>query len=33
MSAITPNPEYWARPPLEVAREALEATRKLLAAA
>ena len=27
-----PNPELWARPPLEVAREAAQATRKLLAA-
>lgn len=26
-----PNPEYWSRPPEEVAREAVEATRKLLA--
>jgi sugar phosphate isomerase/epimerase len=25
-----PNPEYWARPPEDVAREALEATRRLL---
>jgi 2-keto-myo-inositol isomerase len=27
----SPNPEYWARPPEEVAREAVQATRKLLA--
>ncbi len=26
-----PNPDYWSRPPEEVAREAVEATRKLLA--
>jgi 2-keto-myo-inositol isomerase len=26
-----PNPEHWSRPPVEVAREAVEATRKLLA--
>jgi 2-keto-myo-inositol isomerase len=32
LSYEAPNPEYWARPPQEVAREALEATRKLLAA-
>jgi 2-keto-myo-inositol isomerase len=33
LSYEAPNPEYWARAPQEVAREALEATRKLLAAA
>lgn len=33
LSYEAPNPEYWARPPQDVAREALEATRKLLAAA
>jgi sugar phosphate isomerase/epimerase len=26
-----PNPEYWSRPPIEVAREAAAATRKMLA--
>lgn len=31
LSYEAPNPEQWARPPVEVAREALEATRKLLA--
>jgi sugar phosphate isomerase/epimerase len=31
LSYEAPNPEYWARPPLEVAREAVEATRALLA--
>jgi 2-keto-myo-inositol isomerase len=30
LSYEAPNPEYWARPPQEVAREALEATRALL---
>lgn len=32
LSYEAPNPEYWARPPLEVAREAAAATRRLLAA-
>jgi sugar phosphate isomerase/epimerase len=32
LSYEAPNPEYWSRPPEEVAREALEATRKLLVA-
>lgn len=31
LSYEAPNPEYWARPPEDVAREAVEATRKLLA--
>ena len=31
LSYEAPNPEYWARPPEEVAREAAVATRKLLA--
>lgn len=31
LSYEAPNPDYWARPPLEVAREAVEATRRLLA--
>jgi sugar phosphate isomerase/epimerase len=31
LSYEAPNPDYWSRPPEEVAREALEATRKLLA--
>jgi 2-keto-myo-inositol isomerase len=31
LSYEAPNPEQWARPPEEVAREAVEATRKLLA--
>lgn len=31
LSYEAPNPEQWARPPVEVAREALEATRRLLA--
>lgn len=31
LSYEAPNPEYWARPPEEVAREAAESTRKLLA--
>lgn len=30
VSYEAPNPEYWARPPMDVAREAVEATRKLL---
>ena len=30
MSYEAPNPEAWARDPVAVAREALEATRKLL---
>lgn len=30
LSYEAPNPEAWARPPVEVAREALEATRSLL---
>ncbi|MGH8641693.1 MAG: sugar phosphate isomerase/epimerase family protein [Burkholderiales bacterium] len=30
LSYEAPNPEYWARPPQEVAREAVEATRQLL---
>lgn len=30
LSYEAPNPEYWARPPAEVAREAAEATRRLL---
>jgi sugar phosphate isomerase/epimerase len=30
LSYEAPNPEYWSRPPVEVAREAAEATRKLL---
>ncbi len=33
ISLEAPNPETWARPPLEVAREALAATRSLLASA
>ena len=32
LSYEAPNPEYWARPPTEVAREAAVATRRLLAA-
>jgi sugar phosphate isomerase/epimerase len=32
LSYEAPNPDYWARPPEEVAREAAVATRKLLAA-
>ena len=31
LSYEAPNPDYWARPAVEVAREAVEATRKLLA--
>jgi sugar phosphate isomerase/epimerase len=31
LSYEAPNPDYWSRPPEEVAREAVEATRKLLA--
>ena len=31
LSYEAPNPDYWAKPPLEVAREAAEATRRLLA--
>jgi sugar phosphate isomerase/epimerase len=31
LSYEAPNPEYWARPPEEVAREAVQATRELLA--
>lgn len=31
LSYEAPNPEHWSRPPEEVAREAVEATRKLLA--
>lgn len=31
LSYEAPNPDYWSRPPQEVAREAVEATRKLLA--
>jgi sugar phosphate isomerase/epimerase len=31
LSYEAPNPDYWARPPEEVAREAVEATRRLLA--
>ena len=31
LSYEAPNPEYWSRPPEEVAREAVEATRELLA--
>ena len=31
LSYEAPNPEYWSRPPEEVAREAAVATRKLLA--
>ncbi len=31
LSYEAPNPDYWSRPPDEVAREAVEATRKLLA--
>jgi sugar phosphate isomerase/epimerase len=31
LSYEAPNPEYWSRPPVEVARESVEATRKLLA--
>jgi 2-keto-myo-inositol isomerase len=31
LSYEAPNPELWSRPPAEVAREAFEATRKLLA--
>lgn len=30
LSYEAPNPEYWSRPPEEVAREAVEATRRLL---
>ena len=30
LSYEAPNPEYWARPPEDVAREAVEATRRLL---
>jgi sugar phosphate isomerase/epimerase len=30
LSYEAPNPEYWSRPPVEVAREAAEATRALL---
>lgn len=33
LSYEAPNPEHWSRPPLEVAREAAEATRRLLAEA
>ena len=33
MSYEAPNPEHWNRPPLEVVREAAEATRRLLAEA
>jgi len=32
LSYEAPNPDYWSRPPEDVAREAVEATRKLLAA-
>ena len=31
LSYEAPNPDYWSRPPEEVARDAVEATRKLLA--
>jgi 2-keto-myo-inositol isomerase len=31
LSYEAPNPDYWSRPPEEVAREAVQATRKLLA--
>lgn len=31
LSCETPNPELWARPPLDVAREAADETRRLLA--
>jgi len=31
LSYEAPNPDYWSRPPAEVAREAVEATRALLA--
>lgn len=31
LSYEAPNPDYWSRPPEDVAREAVEATRKLLA--
>jgi len=31
LSYEAPNPEYWSRPPEQVAREAAEATRMLLA--
>jgi sugar phosphate isomerase/epimerase len=31
LSYEAPNPDYWSRPPKDVAREAVEATRKLLA--
>jgi len=31
LSYEAPNPDYWSRPPEAVAREAVEATRKLLA--
>lgn len=30
LSYEAPNPDYWSRPPVEVAREAVEATRRLL---
>lgn len=33
LSYEAPNPDYWSRPPEEVAREAVESTRKLIAAA
>ena len=33
LSYEAPNPDYWARPPEQVAREAAEATRRLLAEA
>ena len=32
LSYEAPNPQYWARPPVEVARDAAAATRRLLAA-
>ena len=32
LSYEAPNPEYWARPPAEVAREAAVTTRELLSA-
>ena len=31
LSYEAPNPELWARPPVEVAREGVELTKKLLA--
>ena len=30
LSYEAPNPEYWSRPPEDVAREAVESTRRLL---